>query len=108
MKVTVHGTSDLDARLEFLKAERERNKKIVKFDEERRQRYEREEAEKKEKLKAQLEEMAATMAKVVSSQKAIEGRVNKIKSKTNNDDETNDETDDLCFVRYVARCFKYL
>ena len=54
MKITVHGTSDLDARLEFLKAERERNKKIVKFDEERRQRYEREEAEKKGKLQQGL------------------------------------------------------
>ena len=54
MKATIHGTSDLDARLEFIKAERERNEKIAKFDEERRQRYEREEAEKKEKLKQGL------------------------------------------------------
>ena len=54
MRVTTRGTSDLDARLEFMKAERERNEKIVKFDEERRQRYEREEAEKKAKLKQGL------------------------------------------------------
>ena len=54
MRVTTCGTSDLDARLEFMKAERERNEKIVKFDEERRQRYEREEAEKKAKLKQGL------------------------------------------------------